>query len=545
MPHPGRILVAAAAIVAVTVALLQLHADVRGISRTTGEIQGTPMTVYRSAAAGVGAAPLVVVAHGFAGSQRLMEPFALHLAGRGYVVLTYDVVGHGRHPRPMTGDLGDQEGTPVVLIRQTREVVDHALTLPGVDGRLAIVGHSMATNILVRFAQEDAQEDDRVAAMVGVSMFAPTIEPGSPVNLLAIVGGLEGRLETEARRAVAMVAGTDPEAIEPFVTYGDMMAMGDAATGGRSTGGARRLAVSPRVEHVGVLYSRTTLEETGDWLDAVFEREPAGVREAAGGPAPDRALIRGRWIALLLAATFVLAWPLAGWLPRVGATARGASASWRRLVVVAGIPALLTPLLLALVPTNFLPVVVGDYVAVHFGTFGLLAGLLLWWTGGRPSLPAMVEAAGLADGGAARIALGAGLMILGFLVLLAWPLDRFFTAFFPVAERIPLLLSVLVGTVPYFVTDEWLTRGEGARRGAYAFTKLLFLLSLGLAVALDFSSLFFLLIIVPVILIFFVVHGLFSRWIFRRTGSPLVAGLGNAVAFAWALAVTFPLYAGI
>jgi hypothetical protein len=423
----------------------------------------------------------------------------------------------------------------VVLIRQTREVVDHALTLPGVqgsgaqgtgeDGRLAIVGHSMATNILVRFAQEDP----RVAATVGVSMFAPTMEPESPPNLLAIVGAFEGRLETEARRAVAMAAGIEPEAVEPFVTYGDP-----------STGEARRLAIAPRVEHVGVLFSGTTLEETGDWLDAVFQRESGGAPEPAGG----RALTRGRWIALLLVAAFALAWPLAGWLPRVSATQGGASASWRRLVLVAGVPALLTPLLLTLVPTSFLPVVVGDYVAVHFGTFGLLAGLLLWWTGGRPDLGAIAEAAGLRQGGALRIAIGAGLMIAGFLVLLAWPLDRFFTAFFPVAERLPLLLAVLVGTIPYFVTDEWLTRGEGARRGAYAFTKLLFLFSLGLAVALDFASLFFLLIIVPVILVFFVVHGLFSQWIFRRTGSPLVAGLGNAVAFAWALAVTFPLYAG-
>jgi hypothetical protein len=526
----GRSFVAAAAVVAMGVALLQLAADERGITRTTGEVQGTPIAVYRADAAGADAAPLVVVAHGFAGSQRLMESFALQLAGRGYVVVTYDFVGHGRHPRPMTGALGDQDGTPVVLIRQTREVVNHALTLPGVDGRLAMVGHSMATNILVRFAQED----ERVAATVGVSMYAPTVEPDSPANLLAVAGAMEGRLVAESRRVVAMVDGIEPDSVRTFVTYGDL-----------SAGEARRLVVAPRVEHVGVLFSRTTLEETGAWLDAAFQRGPATVREPSGG----RALSRGPWIALLLAAAFLLAWPLAGWLPRVGAGvteggAGGASASWRRMLVVAGVPALVTPLLLTLVPTGFLPVVVGDYVAVHFGMFGLLAGFLLWWTGGRPGLRTIVTLSGLRDGGAARVLAGAGLMVAYFLVLLAWPLDRYFTAFLPVAERLPLLIAVLLGTIPYFVTDEWLTRGAGARRGAYAFTKVVFLLSLGLAVALDFGALFFLLIIVPLILVFFVVHGLFSRWIFRRTGSPLVAGLGNAVAFAWALAVTFPLYAG-
>jgi hypothetical protein len=155
-----------------------------------------------------------------------------------------------------------------------------------------------------------------------------------------------------------------------------------------------------------------------------------------------------------------------------------------------------------------------------------------------------VDAAGLGGSGLVRILAGSALMVTFFLVGVAWPLDRFFTSFVPVPERLPLLLAVLVGTLPYFVADEWLTRGAGARRGAYAFTKALFLLSLGLAVALDFEALFFLVLIVPFVLAFFVVHGLLSRWVYRSTGSPWVAGLGNAVAFAWALSVVFPMYAG-
>lgn len=136
------------------------------------------------------------------------------------------------------------------------------------------------------------------------------------------------------------------------------------------------------------------------------------------------------------------------------------------------------------------------------------------------------------------------MMVAFFLLGVAWPLDRFFTSFVPVWERLPLLLAVLAGTLPYFLADEWLTRGAGARRGAYAFTKLLFLLSLVLAVALDPRGLSFLVLIVPLVLAFFVVHGFFSRWAYRATGSPLVGALGNAVAFAWALSVTFPLYVG-
>jgi len=500
--------------------LSQLLGAERGIVRESMAVGDTPVRIYRAADAAP--APLVVVAHGFAGSRRLMEPLALTLAGRGYVVLTFDYIGHGTHPRPMSGDLMSQEGTPAQLVEQTGEVLEAGLELPGVDGRVAVAGHSMATNILVRYAQSDA----RVAATAAISMFAPTVDSTTPPNLLAVAGALEGRLIAEARRVVAMSADPDSASVEPFVTYGDP-----------TEGTARRLAIAPRVEHIGVLYSATMLEDTADWMDRTFGRD-------VPDPLPNRAHGRGLWILALMTAVFLLARPLAEGLPRVAAAPLGAGADRRRALLVSGVPAVLTPLLLWPIPTGFLPVVVGDYLAVHFFTCGALSALLLWWTGGRPGPGRIVEAAGLVEGGGGRVLIAAGAMVAFFLLGVAWPLDRFFTSFVPAAERLPLLGAVLVGTIPYFLADECLTRGQGAGRGVYPLTKLLFLLSLGGAVALDFEGLFFLILIVPIMLAFFVVHGLFSRWVYRRTNSPLVAGLGNAVAFAWALAVTFPLYAG-
>lgn len=510
--------VALAAFIAVCV--LQLRSDTAGIVRSSTKVGDTPVTVYRSTSEE--AAPVVVIAHGFAGSRSLMEPLALAVAGRGYVVATFDFLGHGRHPRPLSGDLMSQEGTPALLVEQTREVVDAATEFPGVDGRVAVAGHSMATDILVRYAQSDA----RVAATVGISMYAPTVDSVSPRNLLAVVGALEGRLVAEARRVVAMVADIDSAEVEPFVAYGRA-----------ADGAVRRFAPAPRVEHIGVLYSATTLDETVAWLDRAFERGRVD-------PVAGRAHGRGLWILALMIGVFLLARPLSARLPRVFDTPRGASADWRRIGIVAGLPAVVTPLILRPIPTSFLPVVVGDYLAVHFLLFGVLGAGLLWWTGGRPDVATLLGRAGLRGGRGRRVLAGSSLMIAFFLLLVAWPLDRFFTSFVPIPERLPLLGAVLIGTIPYFVADEWLTRGADARRGAYATTKLLFLLSLGVAVALDFEGLFFLILIVPVILAFFFVHGLFSRWVYRATGSPVVAGLGNAVAFAWALAVTFPLYAG-
>jgi len=124
-----------------------------------------------------------------------------------------------------------------------------------------------------------------------------------------------------------------------------------------------------------------------------------------------------------------------------------------------------------------------------------------------------------------------------------WPLNRFFTSFLPGPERYLLILAMLAGTLLYFLSDEWLTRGQTAARGAYVVSKIAFVISLAIAIALDFERLFFLIIIVPVIVLFFLVYGLFSTWVYRSTGHPFVAAIANAVAFAWAIGVTFPLLA--
>ncbi|MFN3614981.1 MAG: alpha/beta hydrolase, partial [Rubrimonas sp.] len=122
-------------------------------------------------------------------------------------------------------------------------------------------------------------------------------------------------------------------------------------------------------------------------------------------------------------------------------------------------------------------------------------------------------------------------------------LDAWVAAFRPTPARAALLLALQPGAAAWFLADEWLTRGPGAPLLAYPLTKIAFLGSLAGAVALDFERLFFLLILTPVLVIFFVLFGLFSRWTMGATGNPLAGGLANAVILSWAVAATFPLAA--
>ena len=293
------------------------------------------------------------------------------------------------------------------------------------------------------------------------------------------------------------------------------------AVGTPGAGDGRRVVFSPHTEHVSVLYGTAGLRAAVVWLDQVFGvTRTRAVEVVSGGP----------WIMLMIFGIVLGGWPLAGLLPVVAARGVGGGAPWRRMWPAVVVPAVATPLLLRVVPTHFLPVVVGDYLAVHFAVYGALT-----WALCRPKLRALWQA---------RLLAAAGLMALYATGMLGWALDTFVTSYVPGVHRAVLVLAMLAGMLPYFLADEWLTRGPAAGWGAYAGAKAAFLLSLTLAVALDFERLFFLAIIVPVILLFFVVYGLFSRWAYARTGHPWVGAVANAVGFAWAIGVTFPLIAG-
>ncbi len=498
----ARAIAACLAVVLLATSLWHLAGQTRGLAteRLTLE-DGTPVTVLT----GIGAppAPAVVIAHGFAGSQGLMLPFATTLARAGYVAVLYDALGHGRHPEPLTGDPGAVEGATARLLGQIGDVIAYARARPDVAGGLALLGHSLASDIVVRAALADPA----VQATIAVSLYSPVVTATAPRNLLAITGALEAGLTTEALRVAGLAAGAPAE---PFTTSGDFAA-----------GTARRAVLSPGVEHLSVLYSATSLREAAAWLDASFQRSPAPP------PAPDR---RGGWIGLWLLGAMMLAFAAAPLLPRLAPPAQRLAPRWRGFLAVLILPALATPVLAVLVPGGLLPVPVADYLTVHFALYGTLTALLLrrlGWPGpGRIGWRTLGAAAAAAAFAIAAIYL---------------PIDRFVTAFVPTPERLLLLALLGLGLMTYFLADAALVSGAGAPRGAQALSRLAMLASLGIAIALDPGRLFFLVLILPVMLLFFLLFGLLGHWCSRAAGTPAPAALASAFLFAWAIAVTFPI----
>lgn len=493
-------------ILAVALALTALRTADARFTRATHWIGSTPITVYEQAGGSEDRVPVVLIAHGFAGSQQLMQSFAATLARNGYLAVTFDYLGHGRNGEPLRGDVTQIEGATEALLEQTRAVADFALSLPRASGELAVLGHSMASDIVVRYAQRD----ERVRATVAVSMFSPAVTASEPKNLLIVVGGLETALKAEALRAQALVTETPAPGVTAY----------------SAAAGARRAVFASGVEHVGVLYSRVSLQESVDWLNEVFATSsPGGIDQ------------RGPWVALLLMGVLLLAWPLSQLLPQVSKPPLGAALSWRQLLPAALFPAIGTPLILAGFPADFLGVLVGGYLAVHFAVYGALTFAALWWM--RRKAPA---ATGITDWRA--LILASSLTTLYAAGVVALVLDRYVTSFAINGLRAPLLLLMLGGTVCYFLSDEWLAHGASTARAGHFFTRCCFLLSLGIAVALSFDELLFLAIIAGVIVLYFFVYGFISRWVYGATGHPFVGGIANAVAFAVALTAVFPLMSG-
>ncbi|MDJ0993511.1 MAG: alpha/beta hydrolase [Dinoroseobacter sp.] len=461
-----------------------------GLEISHARVGDTPVTVYSSPEAPP--APAVVIAHGFAGSRQLMEAFALTLAHAGYVAVSFDFEGHGRNPTPMSGDVTAIEGTTQLLMSETERITDFALELEQVDGRVALLGHSMASDIVVR----QTIADPRIAATVAISLFSQAVSEDAPRRLIAVNGEWEAMLREEARRVVQLV---DADATE-----GVTVSVGDVT---------RRAVFAPSVEHVGVLYAPASLQESKDWLDLAFDRQSNGLLATTGG-----------WIALLLVSLLALSWPLMTLVPHGAAPEKIARRDYLTALSAA---TLLTPLVLVPVELNILPVLVADYLGLHLLVFGMIVLAVLRWRG--MALPI--------DGWAIALLLCTfGIAVFGL------ALDRYIASFMPHAARLPIIAALSLGAVTCMIADAALTEAGQAPLWRRVATKLGFLLSLGIAVALDFEGLFFLLIILPVIVLYFLIFGSIGGWAGRRSGSVFGVGLGLGIILAWSLGVTFPLF---
>jgi hypothetical protein len=485
-----RVIVAAViAVLSIAIGLWGLEAPRSGLEVTHARVGETPVTVMRAPQA---EGPVVVIAHGFAGSRQLMAAWQLSLARAGFITVSFDFEGHGRNPVPMSGDVTSIDGTTRLLMDETARVTDFAVGLPGAVPRVALVGHSMASDIVVR----QGIADPRVEAIVGISVFSQAVTESAPENLLLLNGAWEAALRAEAQRVM-----------------GDLGAEEGDLLGTPGDGFARMAMAVPYAEHVAVLYAPSGIDAAILWLSQTFDVTPQS-----------GAVMLGPWIMLTLFGVVLLVWPLSRALP-------DGQPPWhptRRVFWALAVgPAVVTPALLSLFETRFLPVLVADYLALHLAVYGALVLAGAAWAGGLPARRGLIWGLALA---------AYGIVVFGGIM------DRYVASFFPHPGRAAVILAILPGAVLAMLGDAVLSEATRAALWRRIVARGMFLVSLGIAVALDFERLFFLIIILPVIGLFYLSYGMMGRFIGKRTGSVVAMGVGLGLILGWALGVTFPMF---
>jgi hypothetical protein len=355
----------------------------------------------------------------------------------------------------------------------------------------------MATDIIIRAA--GVSEPGLIGPVVAISAFSQAVTAEHPAHLLMITGQGEGALRGFAIEALGMV--------QPGAAEGTTATQGDVT---------RRAVVAPLTEHVTVLWSETGLREARGWLDAFYARTSDARVADTGG-----------WLLLLLASIVALAAPLARLLPDLAENRRRLSAG--RFALVLLLPAIAAPLLAQLAPRGWLPVLVADYLMVHLALYGAIQLALLSLWGVRLMRLSLLATLALA-------AFGIGVFGLA--------LDRYGASFWPTGDRWIIIAVLALGAIPFMVADALVTRGGREGLGRRFLARTAFLASLALAVALDFERLFFLAIIAPVIVLYFLTMGLMGRWVARRSGA-VSAGVALGLILAWSLGVSFPLFAQV
>ncbi|MEM1303003.1 MAG: alpha/beta hydrolase, partial [Pseudomonadota bacterium] len=386
------------------------------------------------------------------------------------------------------------EGTTRRLVNQTLSILSWAAQTDTSGQPVGQLGHSMATDVIIRAADEVGQP---AGPIVALSAFSGAVTPTEPANLLMIAGEWEARLREFGVDAVQMV--------QPTASEGDLIETPNLQ---------RQATIAPKVEHVGILYSQTAQSRALDWFNTFYQRTQT-VPPLTIGP----------WLLVLLGCLVVLGRRVVQRPAREGPRVSGLR-PWQIAVCLA-VPAVVAPGISVLIDIDALPVLVADYLLVHLALYGVTLLGLLWVFGVCPGRIHPLASAVLAAWGIAVFGLA---------------LHRYGANFWPAGPRVLIVAALIIGAVPFAIADAMLTYGRAW--WLRAMVRVTFVGSLMLAVALDFDRLFFLVLIAPIILLFFAIFGPLGRWASQSSG-PLTAGLGLGAILAWALGVTFPLFEAV
>ncbi|MFZ5817033.1 MAG: alpha/beta hydrolase [Bacillota bacterium] len=459
-------------------------------------LSGNPVDRYAAVGTPRG---VVLVAHGFAASKKLMQPWGYALARQGFDVYIFDQPGHGEHPSSLQAWSGlSQNPLGANLRAMVAELIRTGRAQPG---KVALVGHSMGgVTVLAAGLEESA-----VAATVTLSAaYSDPLPPDRPAHLLSLV------------------AERDPGSIRATA----------AALAPQSE--SRKTVDVPARNHITILYDQEVMDQVAAWIHrALGSQKPGPVGTAAPW----------NWILLALAgglgALLAVAWLLIP--PEVRTTGRVRPLGFLTGLIALSVASLSAVLAAVYLRLPWVGVAVLDYLLPYFAVAAAVLYVLRWlWP--RDFGFALTQGADTVESALVR-GMGVALAYLGAVV----PVIHMNLAYhMPTLPRLlPLMLSALILWL-YFVQEEGLKRAVAAEWGSLG-ALVLGLLGKGVIIGTWLAATAlpnpptFLTLTVPVTVVVLAVLEVLSAILSRMRYSSAASATLNAVVLSWAMAVTFPL----
>ena len=97
----------------------------------------------------------------FAGSKEMMRQIAYDVANAGSNAVLFDFIGHGSNQQKLVNEPTEITGTTHQLVDQLSNIINFIYEKFGDDIKISLIGHSMASDIVVR-----ASADKRIKSVV-------------------------------------------------------------------------------------------------------------------------------------------------------------------------------------------------------------------------------------------------------------------------------------------------------------------------------------------------------------------------------------------
>ena len=440
---------------------------------------------------------IVFLAHGFAGSTSFMRPLAVALAEAGFLTVRFDFLGHGRHSQPYSGDITTITGATQKFVNQTNEVISYYLAKYEHSFSM-IIGHSMASDIIIR----SALYDTRINSAVAISAYTDALKSDRPKNVLILNGQWEPQLREKSLEILKSTGIKNPEEGK---IYGSL-----------NHNTIRKVEVIKNADHVGVLYSTRTQKELLDWINFLNRDKQVFIGNNIG-----------IWTSILFFSIFFLVIFLIKFLDQnISGKHR---LHYIRFFSINILACALSPLILYYFKINFVEFPAHNHLINQM----ILISIILSF-----SIPS-AQIRELAKSFDFRLF---AILFILFCILFGSILDSYVSSFLLTGIRVPIFFCCLLGTVPLMVLMQLYYDNYSNGWIVGNIFKLLLIISLSTSILLEISQLFIVGYAIILFLAFALIFGFLANMVSRKYNSTLSVGLANGITLAWTFSTTLPLY---